>query len=143
MTFETRKIWLEAASLFVAGFGLLMALTAIPAASAPIEMLADIIIWPLDSAQSLAATEARLLSAIGGGVMAGWGIGMWLLVRKLFAREPAAVKAAILGGILTWYAIDSTFSVFAGAPLNAVLNVSFLLLFMVPLRGVIARESHI
>lgn len=142
MAFETRKLWLEAASLIVAGFGLLTALAAVPVAAAPTVLLADIIFWPLDGAQSLAAPEARLLCAIGGGVLAGWGIMMWLLVRKLFMREPAAVRAALLAGMITWYAIDSTFSAFAGAPFNAVLNVPFLLLFLLPLRGAIARESH-
>ncbi len=143
MTFETRKVWLQASSLIVAGFGLLTALAALPATSAPTMLLADIIFWPPDGAQTLAAPEARLLSAIGGGVLAGWGFMMWLLVRKLLVREPAAVKAVILGGMIAWYAIDSTFSVLAGAPFNAVLNIPFLLLFLLPLRGAIARPSHI
>jgi hypothetical protein len=143
MTFVTRKTLLEAASLIVAAFGLLTALAALPALAAPTVLLADIIFWPPDGVQSLGAPEARLLSAITGGVLAGWGMMMWLLVRKLFVAEPNAVKAVILGGMFTWYAIDSTFSAIAGAPFNAVLNVPFLLLFLLPLRGAIARPSHI
>lgn len=143
MRFETRKTWLEAASLFTLIFGLLIAAAALPAAQAFLWMFIDIVFWPLDGAQTLAASESRLLSAISGGVLAGWGATLWLLVRRLFVREPALVKSIILTGAITWFVIDSTGSVAAGAPLNAVLNIASLLLFLIPLRGPIARESHI
>lgn len=135
MSFTTRKSWLEGASIILGLVGLVVCISALPALSMPTRLLADIIFWPPDAAQNLTAPETRLLAAIGGGVMLGWGATLWLLVRTLFAREPAAVKTIITTGITIWFVTDSTASILAGAPLNAVLNVAFLLLFLLPLRG--------
>ena len=109
----------------------------------PTRLLADVIFWPPDGAQSLVALETRLLAAIGGGVMLGWGATLWLLVRLLFAREPAAVKTIIMTGITVWFVTDSAASILAGAPVNAVLNVVFLLLFALPLRGTVQIPKQI
>jgi hypothetical protein len=90
-------------------------------------------IFSIDGAQDLAAPETRLISAIGGGVMAGWGVLLWMLSTQLFPRDPALAAKLIITSIVTWFVIDSTGSMLAGAPLNAAFNVSFLLVFCVPL----------
>lgn len=142
MHIATRKTWLETASLIVVGFGLLVATAAVPPWQGLTLWLTDIIFWPPDGAQSLAAPEARLMSAIGGGVMAGWGTTLWLLVRKLFLIEPQGIKSVILAGMSVWFVIDSTGSLLSGAPLNILLNGAVLVLYFVPLRGQIERSSH-
>ena len=38
----------------------------------------------LDGAETLVASEARLLAAISGGVMVGWGVTLWLVVTFVF-----------------------------------------------------------
>lgn len=126
--------WLKTASAIVFGFGVLVALAALPALAGPTRILADIILWPFDGAQSLSGSEARILCAIGGGVMAGWGALLWLVSAKLYPREPELARAMILASVATWFVIDGVASVLAGAPLNAALNIGFLLLFALPLR---------
>ena len=143
MQLTTRKTCLERAAIVTSVTGVIVALAAFPATALPARLLSDLIYWPFDGAQSLAAPETRLLAAIGGGVMAGWGLMMWALVRKLFIREPAAVKSVMTSGLVAWFAVDSGFSVLAGAPLNVAFNAAFLALFLVPLRGEIASEVHI
>lgn len=143
MSFTTRKLWLETASIILGLVGLVICMSALPALSLPTRLLADAVFWPPDAAQSLAAPETRLLAAIGGGVMLGWGATLWLLVRLLFAREPAAVKTIIMTGITVWFVADSTASILAGAPVNAVLNIGFLLLFALPLRGTVQIPKQI
>ena len=131
---HTAQKSLQIASAIVVAFGLITAAAALPAAAGITTFLVDLIFWPVDGAQSLAAPESRLLSAIGGGVMAGWGVMLWLVTTRLYTREPALARSIILTSIATWFVIDSTCSILAGAPLNALLNVGFLLLFWVPLR---------
>jgi hypothetical protein len=134
MQSKSTATWLKAASAIVFGFGVLTALAALPALAGPTRILADIMFWPLDGAQSLAAPEARILCAIGGGVMAGWGALLWLVAAKLYPRDPELARTMTLASVGIWFAIDSFASILAGAPVNAVLNIGFLLLFVLPLR---------
>jgi hypothetical protein len=143
MNISTRKTLLQAASIVTAATGLATALAALPATAFPMTLLADVILWPFDGANSLAATETRLLAAIGGGVMAGWGLMMLTLVNRLFLTDPALTKGILMTGVVSWFAIDSSASVLAGAPLNILPNVVFLALFAIPLSGRVARVSHI
>ena len=55
-----------------------------------------------------------------------------MLAKHVYADKPAIGGRIILFSILTWFVIDSSGSVVAGAPFNAVLNTSFLLMFTLP-----------
>ncbi|MDJ0908089.1 MAG: hypothetical protein QNI99_02780 [Woeseiaceae bacterium] len=130
---ETTVLWLKAGSALTVFFGVLIALASIPAANAPVEILADLIFFPVDGAQNVGAPETRLMNAIGGGVMTGWGIMIWMLATRLYPREPALAKQLIVTSVVAWFVVDSAGSLMSGAPLNALFNVSFLLIFCVPL----------
>ena len=133
MTQETTVRWLKFASGLTAFFGLLVAASAAPAAAAPVEFLADLIFLPLDGAENVGSKETRLMAAIGGGVMTGWGIMLWLLAGRLYSTEPVLARQLIVSSIVAWFVVDSTGSVLSGAPLNVVFNTGFLLVFCVPL----------
>ena len=140
---ETRLRWLKAGSAFTIAVALLIAAAAIPALSAPTVWLFDLVIFPLDGAQSLGGVDVRLLCAITGGLMAGLGVLMWLVATEVFARDPLLGRALILKSIATWFVIDSSMSIAAGAPLNVIGNLGFLLVFVLPVRGVGAeRQQH-
>lgn len=133
MTQETAMVWLKIGAGLTVFFGVLIAAASVPAAAAPVELLADLIFFPIDGAEDVGAPETRLMNAIGGGVMAGWGVMLWMLATRLYPREPALATQLIVTGIVVWFVIDSTGSVLSGAPLNALFNTSFLLIFCVPL----------
>ena len=132
MNLGTRVNILKAASAITTAFGLLIAAAAMPAAQGPTAFLLDLIYWPVDGAQTLSGDGIRVLSAVAGGVMAGWGVLLWMLSADLYPADPVRGRKLILASIGTWFVVDSAMSVMAGAPLNALLNVSFLLLFLVP-----------
>ena len=96
-------------------------------------LLADLLIWPLDGAQTGAASETRLMLAIGGGVMAGWGWMIRQLAGAPMARDPAGMRGLIRQSAVLWFVIASTGSVLAAAPLDAVANLGFLALFRFPM----------
>ncbi len=133
MQVQTRMIWLKAASDIVILFGLLIALASMPPMAAPALFLADLIFWPVDGVQAVPTETSRLLSAISGGVMAGWGVLLYLLTTRLYPRDPELGRMLISASIGIWFVVDSLGSIAAGAPLNALFNVGFLALFMVPL----------
>jgi len=133
MTQESTQRWLKFGSGLTLFFGVLIAAAATPIGAPPTQFLADLIFFPVDGAQSVVAPETRLVNAIGGGVMAGWGLLLWKLSTTVYPRDPALARQLIIPSIVIWFVIDSTGSILAGAPLNAVFNLSFLLIFCVPL----------
>ncbi|WP_282607745.1 hypothetical protein [Pelagibius sp. Alg239-R121] len=132
---------LKIASAIVIVFGIAMVSAAIPATSASTAFLLDLIFWPLDGQQSAARPEVHLLFAISGGMLMGWGLLLWQITARLFPRDPDLARSLILTSIGTWFVFDSLGSVVAGAPLNAVFNIGFLLLYVVPLWRT-ARPAH-
>lgn len=132
MNYESRVRWLKIGAASLVGFGLLVAVAAIPAMNGPAAWLLDLIYFPLDGAEAAGAPADRLLSAIAGGVMAGWGVMIWIVAGEIYPADPALGRRLILNSIITWFVIDSSMSVAAGAPLNVVGNLGFLLVFVLP-----------
>jgi hypothetical protein len=133
MTIVSTISALKAASAVVIGFGLLTALAAWPPLNPPTLWLIDLMFLPFDGQQNITQPEARILCAILGGVLVGWGVMQWLIVTKLYRREQVLARQIIWASLWSWFAIDCTASAIAGAPFNAVMNVPFLLLFIIPL----------
>lgn len=140
MQLEKTIFWLKAASMLVIGFGLILSLAAYPATSGLAYFYTDLAFWPLDGEQNLTYPETRILCAVLGGVMAGWGVLLYQISTKLFPREPALARSLIFWSIGVWFVTDVIGSLVAGVPINAVLNIGFLLAFVVPL---INRKKHI
>ena len=105
-------------------------MAAIPALSGPTQFLLDLIYFPVDGAQAVDSSAARLLNAITGGLMTGLGVMTFLIADELLPREPALARRILLAGIGTWFVVDSSMSIAAGAPLNAAFNTGFLLMEM-------------
>lgn len=132
MTSEQKGLRFAAGITIVTGLAL--AATSVPALNLPVRLLADLLIWPFDGAQSLAAAETRLAFAIGGGVMLGWGLMIWQLAGEPLERAPEAVRSLIRASVLAWFAVDSLGSIASGAALNLLPNFVFLALFLLPMR---------
>ena len=133
MQAETRMIWLKLASATVIAFGLLFFLSTLPPLSTPMAFLVDLIFWPIDGGEDLAAPPSRLLLAISGGVMAGWGLLLWQITTHLYPSDPHLARSLILTSVAIWFVVDSLGSILAGAWLNALFNIVFLEMFVIPL----------
>lgn len=130
---EKTVFWLKTASILVVGFGIMILLAAYPATSSLTLFYTDLIFWPLDGAQSISMPETKILCAVLGGVMIGWGVLLWAISAKLYHREPDLARSMIFWSIGTWFITDSLGSIVAGVPLNAFLNIGFLVAFILPL----------
>jgi len=135
MTQEKVSMWMQGASAIVIGFGGLIALGAHPALDGFLVFLADVLIWPYDGVQTGEASEFRLLSAIGGGVMVGWGLMLWILSGRGMREAPEMSKTIILISIWSWFIVDTAGSIIAQAYLNGLGNAVFLAAFVLPLRA--------
>lgn len=140
MDIATKQTWLKAASAVVIGFGLLLAAGAWPPLAGPAMILADLLIWPMDGLQTLALPETRVFMAISGGVMVGWGVTLWKLADYLMPEHLAAVRSITMTGLYSWFVVDSIGSIAAGVPLNALANLTFVILFLLVFRS--PRQAH-
>ena len=135
MEIESRARLLKTAAAITMGFGVVIAAAAIPALNLPTALMLDMVVPPVDGAHALDATATRLLSAICGGVLVGWGLMAWILAAEILPGNPALARRLIIPSIGAWFLVDSSMSIAAGAPLNAVLNTGFLILFTLPVLG--------
>ena len=86
--------------------------------------------WPFFEAPTSLDPTGRLMLAIGGGLTAGVGTMMWTVGTEVMPVAPVAGRRVILYFAISWFVTDSLFSVFAGSPFNAVLNLIFLALML-------------
>jgi hypothetical protein len=112
--------------------GLVAAAAAHPALAAPWALLMDLVQWPVDGAQSVNASEARILSAIGGGLTCGWSVMLYGLAAGPLARGDREARGLFVVSVLTWFTVDSLASFAAGWPGNVVLNSVFAATLLVP-----------
>jgi len=120
-------------ALFVLVTGLLPSLAVFQATQEPWRLFFDVLSWPLDSRPADFSAGERQLSAVLGGVLCGWA---WLLYKL---ADPDAfnprIRSLMIQSVWTWFFLDSAGSVIAGIPLNAISNIGFLLILIVPLHG--------
>ena len=124
---------LKTGSALVIAFGGIVALASFPPTAGVVLFLVDLIKWPLDGAQNIDNPEFRFLSAVSGGVMVGWGVLLWLVSTRLYPQDPGLARIMILTSVGVWFVVDGIGSIVSGTALNAVLNISFLVLFTLPL----------
>jgi hypothetical protein len=124
---------LQGACVVTGGVGLLIVAALVTPAAALLDLFVDVARWPLDGGQGVDTDAARLLAAISGGVLAGWAAMTWLVVTRVYVRDPAIGATVILPGFAVWFVVDGLGSILAGAGVNLLLNTPFLLLFAVPI----------
>ncbi len=139
MTLKSRCRWLKLAAELTIAFGILIAAAALPALSLPTGFLVDLIYFPVDGGQPVDADATRLLAAITGGLMTGLGVTIYLIAAELLSKEPLLARRMIVAASVSWFVVDSSMSIAAGAWLNAVFNAVFLLMYCAPVWS-IARQ---
>jgi len=68
-----------------------------------------------------------------GACMAVWGVLMLFILKNSFIKKERWARNSILFSLLVWFPIDEFFSFYYGVYFNAIFNIPFLLLILVPL----------
>lgn len=124
-------VQLKIASILTAGLGLFFVSGAHDTTDGLLRWIADLIFWPVGDPAAF-SNEAQLLAAILGGVMVSWAVLIWMLTNALGHDKPQVLRQNIFLVMAIWFIIDSAGSVASGGWLNAVGNVGFLAMFIVP-----------
>jgi len=135
MTRQRSILWLKVASAITVVVGVVCALASHPATAVGWLWLFDLLKWPLDGDPAFFAVETRAVNAVLGGTMVGWGTLMYLLADPQLLRVAPQVPRLMLSALVAWFVVDCAGSLAAGLPGNLLLNLSFLVLFVPPLRA--------
>ncbi|NKB51997.1 MAG: excinuclease ABC subunit A [Rhizobiaceae bacterium] len=134
MTLAAKVNLLKYGSISLIGFGLLNFLSLFSILEPVMAIFLDIAFWSqFGSPHQLEGEAARLWIGISGGLLIGWGATLLLIATQVYPNTPLLGRRIILTGIISWFVMDSAGSMVAGAPFNVVMNLSFLVLFVVPL----------
>ena len=133
MSHDTSVTWLKTASWVLIAVGVYFAWALYAPLNTVSLVFLDLAVFPIDGAQSQAATETRLLTAIVGGLTAGIGAVTLAITRHVYAGDPDLGARLLLSLYIPWFIIDSAGSVLAGAWFNVILNCSILGLVLPPL----------
>ncbi len=124
---------LRVGALIVLVTGLLPSLAVFHATQEPWRLFFDVLSWPLDNMPADFSAAERQLSAVLGGVLCGWA---WVLYKladpEIFNPK---IRKLMVQSVWIWFLLDSAGSVIAGIPLNAISNIGFLLILIIPLHA--------
>lgn len=128
MTKEQKRLRIN--GIIVAGLGLALAFAVLTPLYPLAQLFLTLAHWPFFDAPAALDPTGRLMLAIGGGLTVGIGTMMWTVGTEVIPVAPRAGRHVVLYSALAWFVTDSTFSVVAGSPFNAALNLIFLALML-------------
>ena len=133
MSRRFHKFWLKITAVVVGSAGPICFLGTMSPTTAPARLSLDILRWRAFGTTSFASSETRLMSALLGGFLLGWGVMIWRLSSCVYDQAPEGVRRSVLSGLIAWFCLDSAGSIASGAPSNALINVLILLVAVGPL----------
>jgi hypothetical protein len=133
---------LKAASLALIGFGLLTVASTFEAFPTPWLLFMQLVTSLGGPVVTELSADARLVSAILGGMMTAWGVILTALAFGPIPRGDADARRLYFLSVTTWAVLDSAASVAGGWPGNALLNIPFYLLYAVPLIAIDRRAKR-
>jgi len=108
-------------------------LATIPALDWPARIILDISDWPIDGSHDNLSRDARFLSAIGAGLLAGFSLLLLLVVVPEIKRGNSAIVRGTSIALIAWFVIDSVGCLLLGITSNAILNCIYLATILPPL----------
>ncbi|MEL6467466.1 MAG: hypothetical protein AAFQ58_21085 [Pseudomonadota bacterium] len=133
MTQDFHKFWLKITAIVIASFSPVMFLGSMITTAAPLQFTLDLLGLPLDGLPVHGDGSSRLLAAILGGVLLGWGAMIWCLQTWVYDAAPEGVRRTVLTGLMLWFVLDSAGSIASGQITNVMFNVAILAAAVGPL----------
>lgn len=125
--------WLAVASGVVIAVGLYIALLKTTPLFAPFDAMIDPVFWPAGEIGEAALQFKYFIFSLLGVFMAGWGIQLLFITLFAFRKRQRWAWWSIMVSVVLWFGIDEFFSLYYGVYHNALLNIPFFLMLMIPL----------
>jgi len=68
-----------------------------------------------------------------GATVAGWGVFMVFITRYAFCRQERWARDAMVVGLLLWYVVDMSITLYFKVAFNAALNTTLFIMGMLPI----------
>ncbi len=125
--------WLLVVGILIAGFGILMALTAGTPLFDLFNRQINPAFWGGAAVDSTARQFQHWIYAVWGATIAGWGIVLVYIVHYPFFRKEAWAWECVAVGVVVWYILDTLLSVYYGVFFNVAFNSVLLVAAAMPL----------
>ena len=113
--------------------GLILVLGAHAATQAPSLFVHDLLDWPAGDGIGPFSREARWFGAIAGGVSVALALLIWIIIVPEIAKGNRRAYIGTMAALGSWFILDSSGSIAAGVPANAVVNIILGAMLGIPL----------
>jgi hypothetical protein len=114
--------WMLAASVAMAGFGVVLVLADTRLLPGMTQALASRF-WGTEALPAEALRYHRFVHTVLGAVTTAWGITLTFLVRHAFASRQRWAWSCLVLSVTSWFVLDTGGSILAGVWANAALNM--------------------
>ena len=97
------KFWLKVTAVVIGSFGPVCFLGTMSPTAAPARLTLDILRWQDFGTTTYASPDTRLLSALLGGFLLGWGVSIWCLSSSVYDQAPEGVRRSVLTSLIAWF----------------------------------------
>ena len=131
--FKFWQRWLLVVSWIIVLFGLAMALLNATPLFDLMNDRVNPVFWGDGPVPHASALFMRWIYGVLGATVAGWGVFMVYIARFPFYRHERWARDAILIGLLLWYVVDTSITLYFRVAFNAALNTTLFIMGMLPI----------
>jgi len=125
--------WLLVVSWIIVLFGLALALLNATPIFDLMNDRVNPVFWGDDAIPQATTLFMRWIYGVLGATVAGWGMFMVFITRFPFARRERWARDAIVFGLLLWYVVDTSITLYYKVAFNAALNTTLFIMGMLPI----------
>ncbi len=127
--------WLFVVSVFISIFGVLMAfLNGMPIFELFNRQI-DPAFWGTNPVEANAGAFQQWVYGVWGATIAGWGIFFAFIAHYPFRHKEKWAWNCLAAGLMVWFVLDTSLSIYYRVYFNAVFNTLLLILVALPLLG--------
>jgi len=131
-SFSFWQRWLLVVGVVVSVFGVMMALLSGTPLFDLFNRQVDPAFWSTNAIDDVARQFQRWIYGVWGATIAGWGIILTYIAHYPFNRKERWSWNCLVFGLLVWFVLDTSLSVFYKVYFNAVFNTTLLILAGLP-----------
>ena len=134
MSFYFWQKWLVGVSIYLVVFGILLAFfSQSQFMHVLLNQYIDPSFWPDNQISAGTMQYKKWVSGVLGAIVASWGILIAFIAYYPFNLRERWAWSSIAVAVMFWFFVDSGCSLYYNVPINAVVNLFTLVLFVVPL----------
>jgi len=125
--------WLLVVGVAITAFGLLMAVSSGTSLFDLFNRQINPAFWSVNAIDDATRRFQEWIYGAWGATIAGWGIVLTYIARYPFSKKERWAWDSLILGVLVWFVLDTSLSLFHKVYFNVALNTVLLLLGMLPL----------